>query len=183
MINNRHGLPYIGGMTSFAVIGGVDVRGRILTRCSRSVMAGDTGLGDSSVIKGDASPVTGVMTGITRIRGWNVCHGILAGGNHPIMTTLTASNDFGMINKCYRFPDIGGMTRLAVITGINVCSRIFSNCRRIVVTADTATVDLRMINDGHRFPHIGGMTGFARIGGVDMCRWILTRGTATIMAG
>ena len=140
VINKGYRFPHIGGMTRLAIICRVDMRGRIFTRCRRSIMTGNTGLRDAGVIK-RYGPGGRFMTRITGFRGWDMCHRVLANGNYPIMTALASADDFGVIYKGHRLPHIGAMTRLAVITGINVCYRVFTRCSRSIMTGNTGLRD------------------------------------------
>ena len=53
------------------------------------------------------------------------------------MTTFTGTDDFGVINKGHRLPDISTMAGLAIIGGVDVCRRVFARGAGTVVTGQT----------------------------------------------
>ena len=116
---------------------------RRFARRRHTIMAGNTGITDSTVIKYRSRPVIAAMTHITGLRSGQVAS-ILSGRNHTVMTSLTNTIDFSMIHRGNRRPASIVMTGLANITDINV-GRVFPCCHNTIVTTGTNAIDLAVV--------------------------------------
>ena len=89
VIHDRGGHPGRRRVAGLANRTGTDVGGRHPT-CSYAIVTGDAGLGGGCVIKRTHKPIGRGVANLTSLCGRNVC-GALSGGDHTIVTTLTAA--------------------------------------------------------------------------------------------
>ena len=117
IVSPRAAYEGCGCMTGAAIQSGRDVGGvglGIHTNRCRTIMAGDTVINDTGMIKASADKAGGCMADATILVGWYMAAGFTY-GIRAIMTGATVIHDTNMIKGCWS--KASGLVAVTTITG------------------------------------------------------------------
>jgi hypothetical protein len=145
VVNLQGRFPYGGTVTVFAYVCCVDMF-KAFAGSDDTVMTGDTGVGDTGVIKVGRYPAIGRVTVIALRQGWYMIQWLACGG-HPIVATRTTTQYLEVVDRHGRCPDIGAVA-VDTFVGRTDMVQTFTGGSDIVMTADAIAGDVQMIEVG-----------------------------------